>query len=253
MKLAERVAIVTGGASGIGRATAELFAREGARVALVDLDQTGLDAAETAIRAAGGTGRGFRGDVADEAATDRTVGAVVADWGGVDVLVTCAVVSLGGETTATPPEVWDEVFRVNVRGTYLWIRAVLPHMIRNRRGSIVTVGSQLALAGGRGNASYVASKGAVISLTRAVALEQAANGIRANILIPGAIETPLLRRSFARAADPEATMRERKARHPMGRFGTADEVARAALFLASDEASFTTGSLLPVDGGWLIG
>jgi NAD(P)-dependent dehydrogenase (short-subunit alcohol dehydrogenase family) len=149
--------------------------------------------------------------------------------------------------------VWDRTFRVNVRGTFLWIRAVLPPMIERRRGSIVTVASQLAIAGGRGNVSYIAGKGAVISLTRTVALEQAASGIRVNALVPGAIETPFLERGFARAPDPEASRRDRRARHPMGRFGTAGEVAQAALFLASDDSSFTTGSLLTVDGGWLVG
>jgi len=253
VKLAGRVGIVTGAASGIGRATAELFAREGARVALVDLDGDGLESVARVISGGGGVARAHPADVADERAAEQTVAAVLREWGPVDALVTCAAVSIGGDALGTTPEVWDRTFRVNVRGTFLWIRAVLPPMIERRRGSIVTVASQLAIAGGRGNVSYIAGKGAVISLARTVALEQAASGIRVNVLVPGAIETPLLERSMARAPDPEAARRDRRARHPMGRFGTAAEVARAALFLASEDSSFTTGSLLTVDGGWLVG
>ena len=225
MKLAGRVGIVTGAASGIGRATAELFAREGARVALVDLDSDGLERVARVISGGGGVARAHPADVADEQAAEQTVAAVLREWGPVDALVTCAAVSIGGDAP----------------------------MLERRRGSIVTVASQLAIAGGRGNVSYIAGKGAVISLARTVALEQAASGIRVNVLVPGAIETPLLERSMARAPDPEAARRDRRARHPMGRFGTAAEVARAALFLASEDSSFTTGSLLTVDGGWLVG
>jgi NAD(P)-dependent dehydrogenase (short-subunit alcohol dehydrogenase family) len=253
MRLAGRVAIVTGAASGIGRATAELFAREGARVALVDLDGEGLASLVGVVSEAGGAARAHRVDAAEDHAAERTVAAVAGEWGQVDALVTCAAVSIGGDALTTTPDVWDRTFRVNVRGTFLWMRAVLPAMIVRRRGSIVAVASQLAMAGGRGNVSYIAGKGAVISLVRTVALEQAANGIRVNALVPGAIETPFLERSFARAADPEGSRRERRARHPMGRFGTPGEVAQAALFLASDDSSFTTGSLLTVDGGWLVG
>lgn len=253
MKLAGRVAAVTGAGSGIGRVIAELFAAEGARVAAIDQDGEAVAVVARLIGVAGGTARAFVADVADEAAAQRVAAAIVADWGAVDVLVTCAAISVGGTVTATPAESWDRVFQVNVRGTYLWIKAVLPHMQARRRGSIITVGSQLAVAGGRGNASYIASKGAVISLTRTVALDHAADGIRANVLIPGAIETPMLARSFARQTDPEAARERSRARHPMGRFGTPGEVALGALYLASDDSSFTTGSLLVIDGGWLAG
>jgi len=132
----------------------------------------------------------------------------------------------------------------------LWVRAALPKMIAGGGGSIVTVASQVALSGGRGSASYAASKGAVIALTRSVALDYAADRIRANVIAPGAIETPFLHRSFTRQPDPEAARQRSLDRHPLGRFGTVEEVARAALFLASDESSFTTGSVLMVEGGW---
>lgn len=139
---------------------------------------------------------------------------------------------------------WDEVFQVNVKGTYLRARAVLPHMMEARKGSIITIASQLALAGGHGSAAYVASKGAVISLTRSIANDYAAYGIRANVLIPGAVETPMLERSFLRQPDPEEARRASRQRHLLGRFGTPREVALAALFLASDDSSFTTGAKL---------
>lgn len=249
-KLAGRTAVVTGAASGIGRAVVELFLSEGARVGAVDLDEAGVRRIEERTPEAV---RAFAADVADEAAAARTVADIVATWGGVDILVTSAAISVGGSVTETAPETWDEVFRVNVRGTYVWIKAAIPPMVARRRGSIITVGSQLALAGGRRNASYVASKGAVIALTRTVALDHAADGIRANVLIPGAIETPMLERSFSRRSDPAAAREESRRRHPLGRFGTPREVALAVLYLASDDASFTTGATLVVDGGWLAG
>jgi NAD(P)-dependent dehydrogenase (short-subunit alcohol dehydrogenase family) len=253
MRLAGQVAIVTGAGSGIGRAVSQLFAAEGARVAAVDQDGPAALAVERGIAASGGTARAFAADVVDERTAASTVAAVLAEWQQVDVLVTCAAVSVGGTATATSVEAWDHVFAVNVRGTFLWVRAVLPSMTARRRGSIVTVASQMAVAGGRGNVSYTASKGAVIAFTRTVALDHASEGVRANVLVPGAIQTPFLERAFARQADPDTARARSRDRHPMGRFGTPEEVARAALYLASDESAFTTGTLLVVDGGWLAG
>ena len=252
-RLAGRVAIVTGAASGIGQAVALLFAAEGARVALVDLDEARMQATAGAITTAGGTASAHVGDVADAAFADATVAAATGAWQRVDVLVTAAGISVGRSLRDTASDEWDRVFAVNVKGTFVWLKAVLPGMVERRRGAIVTVGSQLALAGGRGSASYIASKGAVISLTRAVALDHAIDGIRANVLVPGAIETPMLERSFARAPDPAAARERSRLRHPLERFGTPAECAQATLWLASDEASFTTGAILPVDGGWLTG
>ena len=253
MKLADRTAVVTCAASGIGRAVAELFAAEGARVAAVDSDGQSLGALVEAVASAGGACRGLECDVSDFAAADAAVASLAEDWGAPTVLVTCAAISLGGPATATSAADWARVFAVNVTGTFAWVRAVLPAMERAGGGAIVTLASQLALAGGRGNAAYVASKGAVIALTRSLALDYAERGIRANALVPGAIETPMLERSFARQEDPQGARERSRARHPLGRFGSPREVALGALYLASDDAAFTTGALLPVDGGWLAG
>lgn len=253
MRLAGKIAVVTGAGSGIGRAIAVRFAREGAGLALVDRDPAGLEASRALVEAAGAAVLARVADVGAPGAADADAAAVLAEFRRIDCLVTAAGFSSGGTVTTTDPADWAAVQRVNVDGTWLWARAVIPAMERAGGGSIVTVASQLALAGGRNNSAYLAAKGAVISLTRTMALDHAAAGIRVNALVPGAILTPLLERGFARQADPEAARERSRLRHALGRFGTAEEVANAALFLASDEASFTTGSMLMVDGGWLAG
>ncbi len=250
MRLAGKVAVVTGGGSGIGRAAALLFAREGARVCLVDRDAAAAQAVATEIGAAAMV---RVGDVAAPGQAAADAAAVLAAWGRIDVLLTAAGFSSGGTALSITLEDWDAVLRGNVTGTFLWARAVLPAMQAQRGGSIVTVASQLARAGGRNNVAYITAKGAILSLTKTMALDFAADGIRVNALLPGAIETPMLARSFARSATPDATREASRARHPLGRFGRAEEVAEAALYLASDAAGFTTGVELPVDGGWLAG
>ena len=251
MRLAGKVAVITGGGSGIGRASAVQFAREGAHLALVDRDAAGAEETLAMLRAAGGDGSVYVGDVGEADFAKATIESVTAARGRLDVLMTAAGFSCGGTVVSTDPADWDAVFRVNVGGTWLWAKVAVPIMQAQKAGSIITVASQLALAGGKGNSAYIAAKGAIISLTRTMAVDFATDGIRVNALAPGAIDTPLLRRSFARHADPEPVRESSRQRHAMKRFGEADEVAAAALFLASDEASFTTGIVLPVDGGWL--
>ena len=251
MRLHGRTAIVTGGGSGIGRASALLFAREGAVVAVVDRDEAMLQETVAEIRDAGGTASLHVGDVGDGDYAQAPVEYVVGQHGRLDILMTSAGFSVGGTVLTTSPADWDAVFRTNVGGTWLWARAAIPQMQKQGKGSIVTVASQLAIAGGKGNAAYIASKGAIISLTQTMAVDFATDGIRVNAIAPGAIDTPLLRRSFARHADPDPVREASRNRHAMKRFGEAVEVAEAALFLASDASSFTTGTVLPVDGGWL--
>ena len=242
MRLDGKVAVITGGASGIGLASALRFAEAGARVAVVDQDGDAVAKLPPGIL-------GLVADVGDPGRVTDCAARVTDSLGPIQVLMTCAGISVGKTIEDTTPEEWDRVFRVNVTGTYLWMRAALPGMTAG--ASIVTVASQLARAGARANAAYVASKGAVISLTQTVALDVAPRGIRVNALLPGAIETPLLARSFGRRPDPAAARDASRARHPLGRFGRAEEVAEAALYLASDASAFTTGIALPVDGGWL--
>ena len=241
-RLAGKVALVTGGASGIGLAAARLFAQQGARICVAD---------RTAADLPGALHR--QSDVTDPASAEADVAAVLAAWGRLDILLTAAGFSSGGTATSIRPEDFEAVMRVHVWGTWHYARAAIPAMQASGGGSIVTVSSQLARAGGRNNVAYIAAKGAILSLTRTMALDYAADGIRVNAILPGAIDTPLLRRSFGRAPDPAVPEAASLARHPMARFGRAEEVAEAALYLASDASSFTTGTELVVDGGWLAG
>jgi 2-keto-3-deoxy-L-fuconate dehydrogenase len=251
MRLKGQIAIVTGAGSGIGRASALLFATEGAFVALVDRDQAGMQDTIAAIREAKGGGSVHFGDVGEADFAKTVVGEIVSRHGRLDVLMTAAGWSCGGTVLTTDPADWDAVFRTNVGGTWLWARAAVPEMQRQGSGSIVTVASQLAIAGGKSNSAYIAAKGAIISLTRTMAVDFATDGIRVNAIAPGAIDTPMLRRSFARHADPEPIREASRQRHAMKRFGEAEEVAEAALHLASGASSFTTGTVMVVDGGWL--
>src|SRR5262245_20283317 len=199
MRLQGRTAIITGAGSGIGRASAKLFAEEGAHLALVDRDAAGLEETLRLVREA----TTHVGDVGDPGFAEIVARDVVARHGRLDILMTAAGFSCGGTVLTTDPADWDAVFRANVGGTWLWSRAVVPQMQRQGSGSIITLASQLAIAGGRGNSAYIAAKGAIISLTRTMALDFADDGIRVNAIAPGAIDTPLLRRSFASDGDPE--------------------------------------------------
>lgn len=250
MKLSNRVAIVTGAASGIGAASARLFAAEGARLALVDQDKEGLGQVAADIEAAGGSALTIPADVSRDAEARAGVAQVMEKWGRVDVLLTAAGMSTGGTVDAIEEAAWDRTFEVNVKGTYLWIHYAILPMIAARAGTIVTIGSQLAQSSPGKNAAYIASKGAIASLTKTMAVDHAAQGIRVNALMPGVIDTPMPANSLKRYADPDAMRAFWKQRHPMGRIGQPEEVARAALFLACDDSSFVTGTLLFVDGGW---
>ena len=250
MKLKNQVAVITGGASGIGAASARLFAAEGAKVALVDLDEVGLGQVAADIEARGGEAMIVAADVSRNDQAEAGVTRIMDRWGRIDVLLTAAGISLGGTVDAIEEAAWDRTFDVNVKGTFLWVHHVIKPMIEARSGAIVTVSSQLAQASLGKNAAYVASKGAIASFTKTIAVDHAIQGIRVNALMPGVIDTPMPARSLQRQADPEAARAFWKHRHPMGRIGQPEEVAKAALFLASDDSSFVTGTLLFVDGGW---
>lgn len=245
--LTGKIAFVTGGGSGIGRATALAFAAEGARVAVADLNADG--AAETAalVAAAGGEARHGALDVTDGAAVDTFVDALVADWGGLDCAFNNAGVALEGmETPWGNLDAYDRSIAVNQRGLLLCMAAELRHMERAGRGAIVNTAS-IAGMSGAGGAGYCGSKHAVIGLTRSAALRYAAQGIRINAVCPGAIRTPMVEA----VAQEEEAARFIAAMHPMNRIGEAQEVADAVVFLCSDKASFITGHPLAVDGGYL--
>jgi 2-keto-3-deoxy-L-fuconate dehydrogenase len=245
MKLKDKVAIVTGGASGIGAATARLFAAEGAKLALVDQSEEGL-----AKVAAGLDAITIAADVSSDAQARAGVARVMEKWGRIDVLMTAAGMSTGGTVDAIDEAAWDRTFDVNVKGTFLWIHYAIQHMIAAKSGAIITIGSQLAQSSPGRNAAYVASKGAIASFTKTMAVDHARQGIRVNALMPGVIDTPMPARSLTRYADPDKMRAYWNERHPMGRIGQPEEVAKAALFLACDDSSFVTGHLLFVDGGW---
>jgi len=245
--LAGKTAFVTGGGSGIGRATALAFAAEGAKVAVADLNAE--TAAETAalIAAAGGMARHGALDVTDGAAVDAFVDALVADWGGLDCAFNNAGVALEGmETPWGDLAAYDRSIAINQRGLLLCMTAELRHMERAGRGAIVNTAS-IAGMSGAGGAGYCGSKHAVIGLTRSAALRYAAQGIRINAVCPGAIRTPMVEA----VAQEEEAARFIAAMHPMNRIGEAQEVADAVVFLCSDKASFITGHPLAVDGGYL--
>lgn len=249
-KLADKVSVITGAGSGIGAATAELFAVEGSRLALIDIDGTALEAVAARLRDQGATVLTQVADVSDGAAARSTVIDIVAKWGRIDVLMPCSGISVGGTVATIDEALWDKVFAVNVKGSYLWMHEVLPHMMQRRSGSIILLGSQLVVSSAGGNAAYIASKGALATLAKTMAVDHAGDGIRVNVLMPGVIDTAMSRKSLTRYEDPVATRQRWANRHAMQRFGQPEEVARAALFLACDDSSFTTGSQLFVDGGW---
>jgi NAD(P)-dependent dehydrogenase (short-subunit alcohol dehydrogenase family) len=246
-----KVAVVTGAGSGIGAATARLMAERGAKVALVDRSAEGLAEVAAAIRKAGGEAREIVADVADRGLAEREAEAVAKAWGRIDALATCAGISSGAGTVLTQDEaLWERVWRINVMGTVNWTKAVLPTMISGGGGAVVTVASQLAFNSGGNQCAYIASKGAIVSFTKTTAVDFAKQKVRVNSVAPAVIDTPLSRGSAQTRPDVEAFRQWRVNRHPMGRIGEVDEVARSIAFLASDESSFTTGSILLIDGGW---
>lgn len=250
MRLANKVAIITGAGSGIGKAAALLFAREGARVVAGVHGTSDIAPLQREAEGLPGAVVGLEADVAREEDLRRLVQTAVKHFGGLDVLFNNAGVELPALVTETTDEDWERTLAVNLKGVFLGCKHAVPEMLRRGGGAIVNNASINGIRGNHRLVAYSASKGGVVALTRALALDYADKGIRVNCLCPAAIEnTRLEERSIANAPDPVGRRQYLLAKHPMGRLGRPEEVAYAALFLASDEASFITGVALPIDGG----
>jgi NAD(P)-dependent dehydrogenase (short-subunit alcohol dehydrogenase family) len=250
-RFAGKVVIVTGGGSGIGRATALAFAREGAKLGVVDRSKPKADAVAEAATTAGGRALALACDVSLATDCERAVAATEKAFGPLEILVNNAGIGTTGTVLTTDEAAFERLLAVNVKGTYLMSRAALAVMVPRRRGVIVNAGSIAGVRAVAERAAYVTTKFAVVGLTKAMALDHVKDGIRVNAVCPGTTQTPWIDERLAEAKDREAAMAALVARQPMGRLGTAEEMAAAYLFLASDESSFTTGTTLVVDGGFM--
>ena|SRR5207247_1947371 len=249
MSLKERVVIVTGAGSGIGRGTAELLASEGAKIVIAEINQTGgMDTLE-AIVSAGGTAKFIQTNVADEQSVRLMVEAAVACYGSIYGLVNNAGIELESELSSMTVADWDRILSVNLRSVFLCSRAAIPHMRREGRGSIINIASVHANFGFERYSAYDASKGGIVAVTRTIALENGPYQIRANAICPGYIDTAMWASWLGAQPDPEKTERETRQWHPLRRRGTPLDIARAVRFLLSDEAEWITGISLVVDGG----
>jgi NAD(P)-dependent dehydrogenase (short-subunit alcohol dehydrogenase family) len=243
--------IVTGGGSGIGRATVEAFLEEGARVAIFDVSRKGGEAVVNELRAKGFDPILFVGDVSVSADVKRMVKGAVRKMGGVDVLFNNAGILVEGTVTDVSEKDWDKIMGVNVKGVFLMSKEVVPIMLKQKKGVIVNNASCSGLVGDRNAIAYNTSKGAVVLLTKCLALDYAQKNIRANCVCPGEIETPMFHQEARSRKMPIDEYREELcAYHPIGRLGVPREVASTVLFLASDDASFVTGAAVSVDGGY---
>jgi NAD(P)-dependent dehydrogenase (short-subunit alcohol dehydrogenase family) len=249
-RLDGKVCLITGAGSGIGQASARLFAREGARIVVADVDDKGARSTVAAIKKSGGEATAEHVDVTDEAETVELARKVARRFKQIDVLFNNAGISGVGDVLETEPELFDQVMNVNVRGVYLMSRAVIPFMIKQRSGSIINMSSCIAEIGLARRVSYAASKGAVLAMTRSMQVDVAQYGIRVNALLPGTILTPFVERYLkASYADPEEGYESIRKRQLGKELGKPEDVAFAALYLASDESRFVMASGLVVDGG----
>jgi NAD(P)-dependent dehydrogenase (short-subunit alcohol dehydrogenase family) len=248
-----KTALITGGAGGIGRATALLFAREGAAVGIVDLNQEAGQEVAREISTAGGRAIFEQADVTRAADCKRAVKRTVGEFGGIHILFNNAGITRRASVVEINEKDWDAVMAVNVKSLFLMSREVIPIMANTQGGSIINTASGWGLAGGPRAAAYCASKGAVVLLTKAMAIDHGCQNIRVNCICPGDTDTAMLRSEARQLGEAEDRFLSDSAKRPLGRVGTPEEIAQAVLYLASDAASFVTGTALVVDGGGLAG
>ena len=255
MRFADKVVVVTGGSTGIGRACAQEFAAEGAAVVIADVNlQQGLELA-AAIKADGGRALFQHTDVSRDIAVERMVGMACERFGGIDYLVNSAAIQSYGSVVTTDEDTWNRTIDINLKGIYLAAKHCIPRIAQRGGGAVTSIASVQGLTTQPGVAAYTATKGAIIAMTRTMALDHADEGVRVNAVSPGSIDTPMLRES-AQLFNPDAveeTVASWGSLHPLGRVGQPREVARVVLFLSSDDASFMTGANVVVDGGLTIG
>jgi NAD(P)-dependent dehydrogenase (short-subunit alcohol dehydrogenase family) len=249
-RLEDTVALITGAASGLGLASARRFAEEGARVACLDLDEPGAARAAAEVAAAEAESLALVADVTDPDALDAAVGAALERFGRLDVVMANAGIAGSGMGHSTTPRQWERVIAVNLTGVFLTIRAALPHLMERRSGSIVATASIASVSGVPSQAAYAAAKGGVAALARQLAVDYAGHGIRVNAICPATVVTPLVLSAYEQiGGDVDEMLRDRARDVPLGRLGDPLDVANLALFLASDESAWMTGTVLPLDGG----
>lgn len=251
-QLEGRVAVVTGAANGIGRGIALRLAQEGAAVGILDCDHAGCDSVQNEISLRGGRAMALPADVSDSDAMADAIRKLAGNCGPPTLAIHAASIMPAGAILETSESEWDRVHAINVKGAYLMCREVIPHMLHSRRGSIILMASITGVSGLPGLAAYSSTKGALIALSRAMAIDYSRDGIRVNAVAPGTIDSPMLHKFVAAQSDPEKTRQAFDEVQPRGRIGTIEEVANVVAFLASDQSSLISGATLIADGGMSI-
>jgi NAD(P)-dependent dehydrogenase (short-subunit alcohol dehydrogenase family) len=252
MELKDRVAIVTGGAKGIGLASAECLVRLGAAVLLVDVSAEALETGKQGLGENPGHVDGVIADISKMADAERAVQTAVERFGGVDILVNNAGIQTFGDPVTTTEEIWDKTMDVNLKGHWMMSKCAIPEMLKRGKGAIVNVSSVQGLASQRNVVAYSTSKHAMIGLTRSMAVDMASRNIRVNCVCPGTVSTPMIESIIALDSDPDRLRQILNKMHPLGRIAQPSEIGEVIAFLASDRASFMTGSIVTVDGGLIV-
>ena len=252
MRLENKIAIITGGGDGIGQASAVMFAKEGASVVIADIKPENGNRTVDMIKAVNGDAIFAEVDVSKADSVENMVKKVIGAYGRIDILVNSAAVFVEATVLNTSEEDWDRIMAINLKGIFLCCKYTIPEMIKAGKGSIINIGSEAGITGFKNQTAYDASKGGVVNMTRAMALDFAEKNIRVNCVCPGTTETPMVKKAIEIAPDPEKARRSFASR-PLLRLGWPDEIAAGILYLASDESPYATGAILAIDGGKTAG